>query len=101
MMVSGDLLGCKTGLMIDSVYRIDETRNLISCDSQAPSTSASGTDTIVSSESSQLPENGYERPTAKPMDDIIASIKIPCHYARHLSTRVDSKRCTESTGCLR
>lgn len=35
--------------MVDSVYRIDETGNLVSCDSPVPSNSASGTDTNVSS----------------------------------------------------
>lgn len=87
--------------MVDSVYRIDESENLVSCYSPVPSTLSSGADTNVSSESSQLPGNGYERPTAKPMNDIVASIKIPCHCARHLSTMVDSERCTESTRCLR
>ncbi|KAJ5181557.1 ATP-binding cassette transporter [Penicillium cf. viridicatum] len=92
--------------MVDSVYRIDETGNLVSCDSPVPSTSASGTDTNVSSESSQLPENGYERPTeksettVKPMNDIVASIKTPCHCARHLSTSGDFERRTGATRCL-
>ncbi|CAI7677743.1 unnamed protein product [Penicillium discolor] len=60
MVVSGDPLGCKMGLMIgdivlggngNSVYRIDETRNLVFCYSPVPSTSSSGTDTNVCSES--------------------------------------------------
>lgn len=110
MVVSGDPLGCKMGLMIGdialggngySVYRIDETRNLVFCYSPVPSTSSSGTDINVCSESCRLPGNGYERPTAKPMNDIVASIKIPSHCARHLSARVDFKRCTESTRCSR
>lgn len=87
--------------MVGSVYRILETGNLVSCYSPVPSTSSSGTDTNVSSESSRLPGNGYERPTAEPMNDIVARIKVPSHCGRHLSTRADSERYTASTWCSR